>query len=213
MTLRRPVFLVVLGLASLLALTASATQRSLDDVRVFAHVGFPGQPEPIAIGPDGYVYVGTNQENRGIGSRVPSRIFVYDRHGRVVRQEVIRGQDLSRSHGIIGLIFDGSGLLYVLDRSTPARVIRLDPTTGKQTTFATFSDVPLCSAGRISDCSYTPTDAPPGPDVGSFAPDGTLYVTDLEQGLIWKVPRRGGHAKVWFTDPRLVLLYINKATY
>src|SRR5262249_13845628 len=135
---------VVLAITVAVALAAAATQRSLNHVRVFARVGFPGQPEAIAVGPDGLVYVGTNQENRGIGSRARSRIFVYDRHGRVVRVEVIRGQHLSQSHGVIGLIFDGSGLLYVLDRSTPARVIRLDPTTGKQQTFATFSDVPLC---------------------------------------------------------------------
>ena len=116
---------------------------------------------------------------------------------------MIRGQHLSQSHGVIGLIFDGSGLLYVLDRSTPARVIRLDPTTGKQQTFATFSDVPLCGPRRATDCSYTPTDLRPGPDVGAFGPDGSLYVTDLEQGLIWRVPQGGGRARVWFTDRRL----------
>jgi sugar lactone lactonase YvrE len=28
-------------------------------------------------------------------------------------------------------------------------------------------------------------------------------VTDLQQALIWRVPRGGGKARVWFTDPRL----------
>jgi hypothetical protein len=42
-----------------------------------------------------------------------------------------------------------------------------------------------------------------GPNFPAFAPDGTLYVTDIEQALIWRVPRGGGRPEVFFTDARL----------
>jgi sugar lactone lactonase YvrE len=32
-------------------------------------------------------------------------------------------------------------------------------------------------------------------------------VTDIDQGLIWRVPRGGGDAEVWLSDPRLESVY------
>jgi sugar lactone lactonase YvrE len=172
-------------------------------VRVFARVGNPGQPEPVAIGPDGRVYVGTNQQQRG-DARAPSKVFAFDRTGRLAREYVLAGQHLEEDHGIQGLAFDGRGLLYVLDRSATPRVVVLNPRTGAQRDYAPFRDVPSCSAaGRTSDCSATNVDAEPAPNFGAFAPNGSLYVTDIQQALIWRVPRGGGRADVWFTDPAL----------
>ena len=184
---------------------SEASARSLLDTRVFTRVGPPGHPEPIAIGPDGLTYVGTN---RGIApgpySRLPSRIFAYDQTGRFVRQEVVRGQRLGEEHGLQGLLFDGSGLLYALDRAAVRpRVIVIDPGTGRQRAYATFSDVPLCGPARRSQCSQGATDRHAGPDYATFAADGTMYVTDIDQGLIWRIARGGGRARVWFSDPLL----------
>jgi sugar lactone lactonase YvrE len=91
----------------------------------------------------------------------------------------------------------------VLDRSRRARVVLFDPRTGRQRDYATFRDVPRCAAGRRTDCSATARDRPAEPDYLAFAPDGAAYVTDIEQALIWRIPRGGGRARVWFTDPRL----------
>jgi sugar lactone lactonase YvrE len=41
------------------------------------------------------------------------------------------------------------------------------------------------------------------PDYAAFAPSGALFVTDIEQALIWRVPPGGGRPIVWLTDPRL----------
>jgi sugar lactone lactonase YvrE len=199
--------LLALLLAVAAALPAVAEGRRAQlDTRVFARVGPPGYPEPVAIGPDGLVYVGTNRASVGPAAvaDAPSQVLVYDQRGRLVRREVIRGQSLTREHGIQGLAFDGSGLLYALDRSAArSRVIVIDPGTGKQRDYATFADVPLCGAARRRNCSASTVDRPAGPDYATFAPGGALYVTDIDQGLLWKVPRGGGRARVWFTDPLL----------
>jgi sugar lactone lactonase YvrE len=198
--------LLALLMALAAALPAAAFGRERLDTRVFARVGLPGYPEPVAIGPDGLVYVGTNRSSvgRDANADLPSQVLVHDHGGRLVRRERIRGQDLSREHGIQGLAFDGSGLLYALDRSAVRpRVIVIDPGTGRQRDYATFADVPPCGPTRRTNCSAGSADRPAGPDYATFARDGSLYVTDIDQALIWKVPRGGGRARVWFTDPLL----------
>jgi sugar lactone lactonase YvrE len=193
--------IALLGLAEPAA--AGAQERPFLDVRVFSRVGNPGQPEPIAIGPDGRIYVGTNQQQRG-DSRAPSKVFAFGRDGRLAQEYVLAGQHLEEDHGIQGLAFDGRGLLYVLDRSATPRVVVLNTRTGAQRDYAPLPDVPPCgSAGRTGDCSATTVDAPAAPNFPAFAPDGNLYVTDIQQALIWRVPPGGRRAEVWFTDPRL----------
>src|SRR3712207_3218121 len=107
---------VLMALAAVMpAAPAPAQERPFLDVRVFARVGNPGQPEPVAIGPDGRVYVGTNQQQRG-DTHAPSKVFAFSPDGRLVRDYEIQGQHLEEDHGIQGLAFDGRGLLYALDR-------------------------------------------------------------------------------------------------
>jgi sugar lactone lactonase YvrE len=184
-----------------------AADRDRLDIRLFARVPNPGQPEPIAIGPDRLVYVATNQLGRG-DIEAPSEVFAFRRQGRLLRSYAVRGQDLGQEHGIQGLAFDGSGLLYLLDRAARARVVVLNPISGRQRDYATFPDVPPCGADPAAgNCSATQTDAAAEPDYAAFAPDGTLYVTDIEQALIYRVPRGGGEAEVWFTDPRLESIF------
>lgn len=196
-----------LTLAALLlapAALAAPPPRELLDVRVFARIGEPGQPEPVAIGlPEKRVYVGTNQQGRG-DADAPSKVFVYSRKGKLLRDFTLEGQPLEQAHGIQGLAFDGPGRLYVLDRSATPRVVRLNVRTGRQGTWARFPDVPSCGdAPADGECSATVGDQPPGPDYGAFGPDGRFYVSDIDQALVWRVPRKGGRARVWFTDPLL----------
>jgi sugar lactone lactonase YvrE len=195
---------VLIAVLVLLVATSAppAAARERLDIRLFTRVGDPGQPEPVAIGPDGRVYVGTNQLGHG-DADAPSRVFAYSQGGRLLRQYTLKGQAIDEEHGIQGLAFDGRGLLYALDRSAKPRVVIIDPRTGAQRDYASFSDVPPCSGSAGGDCSATVADQPAAPDYPTFAPDGTMYVTDVEQALIWRVPRGGGRARVWFTDPRL----------
>jgi DNA-binding beta-propeller fold protein YncE len=178
------------------------------DVDLFARVPDPGLPEGIAVGPDGLVYVGTSPKDGNPLTRKPSKVFAYNSHGTLVHEYTIRGQDLTDpGYGLLGMAFDGDGLLYALD-ARPPRVVTLDPRTGTQHEYARFSNVPSCQVpGTAGRCSATVGDLNTFPDYPVFAPDGTLYVTDLFQALIWRIPRGGGTAQVWFTDPRLESLF------
>ena len=188
-------------LAGVLVAPAHA-ECPLLDIEVFAPIGPPGQPEGIAVGDDGTVYVGTHTSVASL-STDPSKVFAFSPTGELLREYTIEGQVLDDTHGVLAMAFDGDGFLYVLDRA-PARVLRLDPDTGEQSTYATFRDVAPCALGGTpGDCSAGLTDLDVFADYLVFAADGTAYVTDLEQALIWRVPPGGGAAEVWFTDERL----------
>jgi sugar lactone lactonase YvrE len=202
---------ITAGLALALAFPPGALAQAARprlDFRVFARVPNPGQPEAIGVAADGTVYVGTHQQGRGPGAALPSRVFAYSRSGALRRSYELRGQKLDEDHGIQGLAIDGDGLLYLLDRSSTPRVVVLDPRTGAQRDYARFRDVPGCmSAGRMTDCSATVGNAEAVPNTAAFGPDGSLYVTDIEQALIWRIPRGGGRMEVFFTHPRLENLF------
>ena len=181
--------------------------RDLYDVDVLTRFpAVPGFPEGIAVRGD-RVYVSSN--TGGLTALppqlgTPSSIFAFDlATGEQVREYVIEGQNLAAlagpAYGTIGIAFDGSGDLFVLDKA-PARVLRINVETGEQTTYATFDDVPLCLLPTSDECSDTPVDLPPFINFPAFAPDGTLYVSDFQQGLVWRVPVGGGEARVAFTD-------------
>lgn len=193
---------IALLMVSVLPALGQADSRELYDVRVFAKIGKPGQPEGIAVGRDQTVYVGTHNYGKG-DAQAPSKIFAYNPSGKLKREYVITGQNMEADHGILQLAIDADDVLYVLDRN-PARIFTLDPRTGAQATYATFDDVQPCGQGGTpGHCSAGVLDLAAFPDYPVFGPDGTLYVTDLEQALIWKVPPGGGAATVWFTDARL----------
>src|SRR3954447_11918988 len=119
---------------------ANAADRAKGDTKLFAPVGSPGAPAPVVIAPDGTVYTATlNAEGGDTGA--PSKVFAYSSDGKLKREYVIKGQNLSKQHGLTGMAMDAAGFLYV-GSLQPAAVLRIDPQTGEQTTYATYRDVP-----------------------------------------------------------------------
>jgi len=77
--------------------------------------------------------------------------------------------------------------------TAPAAGSRLDPSTGVQTRYARVPDLPLCSADPPgAPCSPALMDQPPMPDYAVGGPDGSLYVTDYQHAVIWRIPPGGG---------------------
>jgi sugar lactone lactonase YvrE len=198
---RRVGIAVALALAALPA--GVATARDKWDTRVFALIPRPGFPALAFVAPNGRVYEGTYDNPSG--DTVASRVLEYSGEGSFLRSWTVTGQDLSKPHGVQVTATDAQGRLVLLDKSPP-RVLVLDTRTGTQTTYSDpFADLPLCPPGSEGDgtCSPAAQDLPPFPDYGAWGQDGSLYVTDYNQAVIWRVPPRGGKPEVWLSDRRL----------
>ena len=189
-------------LASVLAAApAASAQRPRFDTRLVARIPPPGFPAMAYVHPNGRVYVGTFVNPGGDSSR--SRVFEYDPGGTLVRSWTIPGQDLSKDHGVQVATSDSKGRLVLLDRN-PARALLLDRGTGKFVQYATFANLPSCVPLLVTtNCSQTLEDREPMANYAVWGPDGSLYVTDYLQAVVWRVPPGGGAASIWLSDRRL----------
>ncbi|HVE63622.1 MAG TPA: hypothetical protein VNB94_07470 [Mycobacteriales bacterium] len=179
------------------ALAAQAQQRQVGDIAVFARVGPPGHPDALAIADDGSVWVGSNGGAQN--TPAPSVLTHLSPTGRLLGEITIAGQNVGRDHGLLGIALDDRGALYVVDRA-PARILRVDPVTTRQSTYAEIPDLPTCGA---PPCEPGPNQVP-WPNGAAFAADGALYVADFAQATIFRVPRGGGVAQVWLQDERYI---------
>lgn len=200
MRLRRIAALLAAATVATIPASAEAADRERWDTQVFARIGPPGYPAlPYVLGDR--VYEGTYTNPRG--DATPSIVREYTADGTLLRSWQIEGQDLDSDHGIQVTAHTSDGRLVLNDR-TPARTLLLDRATGEQTTYATYDDLPTCPpTGATGECSHTVADHPPMPNISAWGPDGSLYTTDFQQGVIWRVPPDGGAAKVWLSDPVL----------
>ena len=200
--MRRAALIALALLASLLAAAPTAgAQRARFDTRVLAKVPRPGFPAMAYVHPNGRVYVGTYVNPAGDSSR--SRVLEYEPSGTLLRSWTVQGQDLSKDHGVQVATSDSKGRLVLLDR-TPARALLLDRATGKFVQYATFPNLTPClPLQQPSGCSQTLEDRDPMANYGVWGPDGSLYVSDYLQAVVWRVPPGGGEAGVWLSDRRL----------
>jgi sugar lactone lactonase YvrE len=196
--------LLVMGalVAALLVVApATSAQRPRFDTRVFARIQAPGFPAMAYVHPNRRVYAGTYVNPSGSSQR--SRVFEYDARGTLLRSWVVPGQDLSKDHGVQVATSDARGRLVLLDRS-PARALLLDTVRGTFTQYATFADLAPCLPLQTGpNCSPTIGDREPMANYGAWGPDGSLYVSDYLQGVVWRVPPGGGAAQIWLADRKL----------
>jgi hypothetical protein len=192
---------LVAAVAALVSIApAAAATRSRGDVRVLALIPTPGYPAlPHLVGSS--IYEGTY--DNPIGSSLSSRVFEYTDGGELLNSWTVAGQDTSQPHGVQVAANDARGRLLLLDK-TSGRIIRLDPRTGAQSLYSQVPDLPLCSSASAgTPCSPAVLDQTPMPDYAAWGPDGSLYVTDYQQAVIWRIPPAGGTAHVWLADKRL----------
>jgi sugar lactone lactonase YvrE len=201
--MRKPALALALALALGAAATpASAQPRPRWDTQLIARIQAPGYPASAYPHPNGRVYVGTYANPNG--DALPSRVFEFDPDKRsLLRSWALTGQDLAAEHGVQAATSDAAGRLVLLDRSPP-RALILDTRTGEFARYSTFADLaPCATGGPAGSCSPTMQDLVPMPNYAAWGPGGELYVTDFQQGVVWRVPPGGGPAVVWLADRRL----------
>ena len=162
-------------------------------VELVAHVPAPGYPAlPFVHG--GRIYEGTYTAATGAGAH--SHVFAFTPAGRLVADWTIADQPRA-PYGIQVANADAAGDLVLLD-DTSGRVLLLTPRTGRRRLYATIPDIPLCSApGASAECSQALSDSTPEPDYAAWGPDGSLYVSDYQQAVIWRIPPGGGTPRIW----------------
>jgi hypothetical protein len=134
----------------------------------------------------------------GRGGEGASKVFRFASDGKFDDAVTIRGQADPRLVGLTGLAFDAEGELFALDGST-GRVLNVDFASGIQKQYARIPDIPACSVVvAASACETSTRDSAPLPKAAAFDSIGTLYVSDMAQGVVWRVPPRGGVPEVWY---------------
>ncbi|MBA3746071.1 MAG: SMP-30/gluconolactonase/LRE family protein [Solirubrobacterales bacterium] len=192
--------------AAALAMPAGAS-ASFGDAKILAPFpADPGFPEGVAVH-DGKVYA-AGAATFGTTGAGPSSVVVYDRESGAqnARHDVV-GENLLSEHANSSIAFDGDGRLYVLN--TQLGVYRLKAKGQQQTYSPPFPDLKPCAPPIVNaPCSPTIADGPPLPNDIAFAPNGDAYVSDSMQATIWRIPKGGGAAKIWYQDSRFASPYI-----
>ena len=193
--------LIIVAVSAGSALAASTTAGGKPGtVKVLALIPTPGFPAlPHVIG--NHIFEGTYDNPSG--DHVPSRVLEYTAGGGLLRSWTVRGQNLSKPHGIQVAANDSRGRLLLLDK-TSGRILRLNPNSGQQTLYSQIPDLPTCAqAPAGKPCSPATQNLAPMPDYAAWGPDGSLYVTDYQQAVIWRIPPGGGKPQIWLASHRL----------
>ena len=173
--------LIGAGLLAAVASSTPAVARDRERAEIFAVLpeGATG-PEGLTVGPHGDVYVttfGFNSQGEVAG---PGQLFVFDRHGRLLRQVGVQG---SSSH-LLGVAFHPTThALLVIDFGA-GKVLTVNSHTGVASDFMTGT------GGGLNALT--------------FDEDGNVYVSDSGQGIIWKTGPDGGVGTAWVTSPLLL---------
>lgn len=179
----------------------SAAERERWHTEVLAMVEAPGRPANVVLHPNGRIYAGTFAAPQTDG--LPSVVREWSRRGQPLREWEVPGQDLTVSHGVQVAGWDARGRLLVLEKST-GTVLRLALRTGRWSTYSRLRDLPACPLGLPGEgCTPNVSDAGPIPNYAAWGPDGSLYVSDYGQAVIWRVPPGGGRARAWLVDKKL----------
>jgi DNA-binding beta-propeller fold protein YncE len=143
-------------------------------------------PEGLEVdAASGNVYVTTFGFTSSGAATGLGQLFVYDAHGRLLRQLSIAG---SSPHLLGVRVHPMTGALLVNDFGA-GQVLVVNPHTGASKPFITLPALPHPGGSGLNDITFDKA--------------GNVYVSDSFQGIIWVTPPSGGIATVWMDDALL----------
>jgi hypothetical protein len=195
----------VLAALALVGGAPPASAAQFGAIETFAAVpAVPGFPEGISV-QGSRVYV-SGPAMAGTAGSGPSKIFVYKKQsGALASEIVVSGENLAFEHALSCNAVDRKRRLYVLTAQLFAppfaqlgmlRFRKHGKTYVQEAYSDPFPNLPTCVLGPLPVSCALPNDL-------AFADDGSAYVTDSFQAVIWRVPRGGGAPQVWFQSPLL----------
>jgi hypothetical protein len=151
---------------------------------VLARVPDPGGPGPVALAPDGKILVGT--DDGLLGGAGASALFAFGPDGALLDRWDVEGQPATRTRGLSGVAVADDGTTWV------SRILRLDAGADRFVEVAVVPDLRACLVLLVSGpCEPGLLSLPP--DLGGMAvgPDGTVYLADRAQGVVWSLSGDG----------------------
>lgn len=170
--------------------------------QLLARVPAPGSPGAVALAGDGTVFVVSDDGVLG-GGRGPSALFAFAPDGTERDRWDIDGQPETRGRGLSGVALAADGTVWVADAAT-SRLLRLDPGARRLTEVATVPDLRSCIGVLVPPpCEPGLVSRPPALGGLAVAEDGTVYLADRGQGVLWASGPDGGLGVLHAFDDRL----------
>lgn len=170
--------------------------------QVLARVPAPGTPGAVAIAADGTVFVVTDDGVLG-GGRGPSALFAFAPDGAERDRWDVEGQPETRSRGLSGVAVAADGTVWVADGAIP-RLLRLDPGARRLAEVAVVPDLRSCIGVLVPPpCEPGLVSRPPALGGLAVGEDGTVYVADRGQGVLWSGSPDGELSVLHAFDDRL----------
>lgn len=198
-----PIFLLAISTAALAHDDADLGEcEDLGDSSVFAVMPDPGEgyqptgrtyPEGVAVIGDRVIVSGPATFGTA-GNGSPSQLTVFDKDsGALVSEVPVVGELLAYEHALSEL---ASWKNYAYAPSTQLGLLRWDFQGNEDSPDQESVSTPFCSVSGPVPCTVA-TDAcpadirpglPPLPNGVAVDKDGTAYVTDSLQGIVWRIP-------------------------
>lgn len=166
----------------------------------FAVLGVGGGAGGLTTGPAGAVHAATDAPGE---SRSPSTLLTWDRNGRTLARAAVPAQPADRSRGVSALATTLTGEVLATDASS-ARLLRYAPPTRTWSVVATVPDVGPCLVPQLAPCQPGLQDTAPLLRGLAVDRDGTAYVADAGQGVLWRLSPGGAGLESWYAAADLL---------
>lgn len=162
-------------------------------ITLAARVGTPGHPAGLAYLPDGSYTVTTNNDSSA------AVVFTYGPNGQLKRRTAITGQPAGHKTGLVAAATSPSGQVVMLDASTN-RILTAS-TEGVVATRATVPDVAPCLLTlNVQPCEQGLQDQPVVLSAVTVDKQGTSYIADAGQGIIWRLRGTDTAPTLWYSS-------------